>query len=316
MSVVLNEMAFSPISPDRPNGLFSHQLWDITTNVENNLMGGALWRTEGVVVSARAAVGPATPAMGCHVGVTSRTIGPECGIDEPILPVKVGPECWCFFGSEITIFRSFDRINGAAGLEEEIVASATRDALRALELRLEQDLADGNTPPYPDDDPDDDRCDNPAIFDFAAIPNWALDGSGMPIAMSIATALGRLEQLIVENGGGVIHVPYALANALLRSGLVRLSGTSMSTIIAGVPIIAGAGYPTSTIMGGGVSGPGESWIAATGPVAYLRSNVQVQGPVFDAHANEHMVRATVEGLAVWLPTVHATVLVADQGICG
>lgn len=309
MSVALNEMAFSPNSPDRPNGLFSRQLWDLTTAVESQ-MGGALWRTEGVTVSARAAVedDPPIASMGCHVGVTARTLGPDCSISELIEPVKVGPECWCFFGSEITIFRTYDRLNGDPALEDEIVASARRDALRALELRLEQDLANGNIP-------DGDSCDNPAIFDFQAIPAWALDGSD-PIAMTITTALGRLEQLIVENGGGAIHVPYALGNALLRTGLVRLSGTTMSTIIAGVPVIAGAGYPSSVIQNGGVAGPGESWIAATGPVGYLRSEIQVQGPVFDAHANQHMLKVTVEGMAVWLPTVHATVLVADQGICG
>lgn len=307
MAITIDEIAFGPVGPDRPNGLFSRALWDITTSVESNVMGGKLWASEGLTVSAKTSTADDVVSLGCKVGMSTSVISSDCPVPETVEPAEMSPVCWCFAASQVDVFRSFKVVNGNQNAVEEFRVTAERDVLGMIETVVERDLANGHTILT--------DCGNPAIFDFEAIPDWALDGAA-PVAMTITTALGRLEQLIVENGGGVIHAPYALGTALIRSGLVRLNGTTMSTVMANIPVVLGAGYPAVDIRNGGVAGPGQSWLAATGPVRVLRGQPAVVGPIFDAHLNEYLVRVQLAAMGVWLPTVHATVLVTDQGVCG
>ena len=285
----------------RPNGLFAHASWDITQTLEQAVQGGMEWPTSTVAVP-REAFADGVEGVGCFPGLTFQTAGDGCTPTGLIDPVTLGEECECFLPVRVSRM-----IESESRRPEEVLRSTLEASVAgAVELAVEQALANGQTSG---------GCEQTPIFDLAAVPEWALD-AGTPIPMPIAAGLGRLEQIVVENGGGVIHLPYALAPRMLCHGnLLTRAGNTMTTSVAGVPVVLGAGYPTEAITGGGLAGVGESWIAATGPVRFARKMVNSDDIAFDARLNRYVGYADAYGIGVWSSTVHATVLVSDQGGC-
>lgn len=296
------EDVFAPSGADRPNGLFAHGAWDVTSKVEGQLPGGENWANAPLRLDVTATC-PGVP--GCACGARIDVGGVDCGSIEPHTPSGISRECICFLPVTVRVAL------GKIGLNEDadvLRRRAVKTVLALLETAAERQLANGGTAG---------DCEQTALFDPAAIPTWATDG-GAPIPMPLATALGDLEQLIVEQGGGVIHAPYRLGARLLAAGLIVRSGTTATTAVAGVPIILGAGYPGRDIGSGPsvlAAGPGQAWLAASGPVQFLRQTRADVQLITTSAKNLREVWASQSAMAVWNPTVHAVVLTAEQGCC-
>ena len=305
------DQVFRPSGPDRPNGLFAHGSWNITSTVES-LPGGKEWPVTPLRVEVEKLCDPdnQTPddgSDGCRCNTETVVGGVECGSEDVHEPVLVEDDCACFV--PVKVRTALTRI----GLRRDSAVLSRRaqlSVLHLLETALERTLAAGGVSG---------DCVQPALFDPEKIPAWASDG-GVPIPMALATALGDLEQLVIESGGGVIHAPYRLAERLLAARLVVASGSTASTAAANVPVVFGAGYPASTIANVDetvtlTAAAGEAWLAASGPVSWAKEPVPHVVEVTTPTKNERSVWASQSAMAVWSQKPHAVVLTAEQGCC-
>lgn len=300
------EQVFRPSGPDRPNGLFAHGSWNITSTVEA-LPGGKEWPVTPLRVEIEKLCDPDGGSDGCRCNTEIVVGGVECGSEDVHEPVLVEDDCACFV--PVKVRTALTRV-GLRRPSEQLSRRAQLSVLHLLETAVERTLAAGGVSG---------DCVQPALFDPEQIPEWASDG-GVPIPMALATALGDLEQLVIESGGGVIHAPYRLAERLIAARLVVVSGSTATTAAANVPVVFGAGYPASTITN--VAGtvtltaePGQAWLAASGPVSWLKEPVPHVVAVETPLHNERSVWVSQSGMAVWSRKPHAVVLTAEQGCC-
>lgn len=104
-------------------------------------------------------------------------------------------------------------------------------------------------------------------------------------AQDMATGLGLLEQYVAATSGGVgvIHLPRALALALVAKSLLVVNGDRLTTAL-GTPVVAGTGYP-----GTGPDGTGSNWAYVTPALFGYRSEIfsaTEDGIAYDTQNND------------------------------